>query len=172
MTMRVAVALAAFGLTICAHAQVYKCPDASGRLSMQQTPCAGGSKVDVRPASGHDPVAAKQPAATAGAGAAPQKSYSDQLADERAARERWLRLNDAKLAVDRQRALCDREQAAISDQKRYSNNNLAGATRDNAISNEMQAAATACASRVRSLEGEVNRADAECTRAGCRQPGT
>lgn len=35
-----------------ASAQVYKCPDANGKTVMQQTPCAGGQAVDVRPASG------------------------------------------------------------------------------------------------------------------------
>ena len=36
-----------------AWAQVYKCPDASGKTVIQQMPCAGGKAMDVRPASGH-----------------------------------------------------------------------------------------------------------------------
>ena len=116
-----------------AGAQVYKCPDAAGRLALQQTPCTGGAKLDVRPASGHDPV----PAAQAGTGAAPQgvpkKAFADQLADEREQRERWMRMNDARLAVDRERRTCDREQADLANRKWASNNNLAGATRDNAV---------------------------------------
>lgn len=36
-----------------AAAQVYKCPDATGRTVIQQTPCAGGQALNVRPASGH-----------------------------------------------------------------------------------------------------------------------
>lgn len=45
-------ALAALAISGAASAQVYKCPDASGRTVMQQTPCAGGQKVIVQPASG------------------------------------------------------------------------------------------------------------------------
>ena len=41
-----------------ASAQVYKCPDAAGRTVLQQTPCAGGSQVTVRPASGHSDAVA------------------------------------------------------------------------------------------------------------------
>lgn len=44
-----------------ASAQVYKCPDAAGRTVLQQTPCAGGKQLDVRPASGR--TATPMPAA-------------------------------------------------------------------------------------------------------------
>lgn len=37
-----------------AHAQVYKCPDASGRTVIQQAPCMDGKKLDVKPAMGPD----------------------------------------------------------------------------------------------------------------------
>lgn len=40
-----------------AQAQIYKCPDAGGHTVIQQLPCAGGNKVDVRPASGAGPDA-------------------------------------------------------------------------------------------------------------------
>ncbi len=46
-----ALLLCASGASV---AQVYKCPDATGRTVMQQHPCAGGTKMDVRPASGDD----------------------------------------------------------------------------------------------------------------------
>lgn len=39
-------------LCLPAAAQVYKCPDAGGKTVIQQTPCAGGKAMDVRPASG------------------------------------------------------------------------------------------------------------------------
>ena len=57
-----------------ASAQVYKCPDSTGKLQFQQTPCASGSgtKLDVRPASGDAPNASQNAAtpqaATAKAG--------------------------------------------------------------------------------------------------------
>lgn len=37
-----------------ASAQVYKCPDASGRTLIQQLPCTGGTELDVKPATGGD----------------------------------------------------------------------------------------------------------------------
>lgn len=37
-----------------ARAQVYKCPDASGRTLIQQLPCTGGTQLDVKPATGGD----------------------------------------------------------------------------------------------------------------------
>lgn len=37
-----------------AHAQVYKCPDASGRTVIQEVPCIDGQKIKVRPATGYD----------------------------------------------------------------------------------------------------------------------
>ncbi|MET3476997.1 hypothetical protein [Variovorax atrisoli] len=169
-----AVAICAFLGAFETQAQVYKCPDASGRLALQQTPCAGGAKLEVRPASGHDPVSAPQAVggAAPSASASPKKGYADQLAEEREQRERWVRMNDARLAVDRERRTCDREQADLASRKWASNNNLAGATRDNAISGEMQAAATMCAGRLRSLEAEVTRMEADCSKMGCRRPGT
>lgn len=152
-------------------AQVYKCPDASGRLALQQTPCAGGTKLEVKPASGDAaPPAPTPPSPSAGANGAP-KGYAEKLAEEREQRERWTRMNNAKLAADRERATCEKEQASIAAQKRSSNNSLAGAVRDTAISGEMQAAATMCLGRLRTLEGEVSRAEAECARSGCRPPG-
>lgn len=37
-----------------AAAQVYKCPDASGKTVIQQVPCTGGKRMTVRPGSGFD----------------------------------------------------------------------------------------------------------------------
>ena len=44
------------GVLVCAgpvYAQVYKCPDGAGKTVIQQTPCAGGTAMNVKPASGH-----------------------------------------------------------------------------------------------------------------------
>ena len=60
------VAWAALTAATGASAQVYKCPDASGRTVIQQIPCAGGKAIDVRPASGR--ASAPTPVAS---GAAP-----------------------------------------------------------------------------------------------------
>lgn len=158
-------------------AQVYKCPDATGKLQFQQTPCAGGSgtKLEVRPASGNAPTAPSNPSPAILSGAAnagEKKSFTDALAEERMQRERWVRLNDAKLDADRMRNSCEREQRAIQARQATSNNNLAGATRDQAIASEMQAAATTCHNRVIGADRLVDRLQGECDRLGCRAPGT
>lgn len=55
-TNPVAIALAALAASTSSlsSAQVYKCPDASGRTVIQQAPCSGGQRLKVRPASGFD----------------------------------------------------------------------------------------------------------------------
>lgn len=172
-----AAAFAAFLLPSLTHAQVFKCPDANGRLALQQTPCAGGARLDVRPASGHAPTAAAAPAAATAAALPPAtapaapKSYTQQLEDERLARERWTKWNDAMMVVDRERAQCEREQRAIESEMRSSANNLAGATRDNAIAQRMKAAAEMCQMRVAADQRTADGFKADCDRLGCRRPG-
>ena len=67
--MKLIATLALTAACMPAMAQVYRCPDASGRTVIQQMPCAGGKAIDVRPASGHAPVQAPasqaKPAASA-----------------------------------------------------------------------------------------------------------
>lgn len=158
-----------------ASAQVYKCPDAAGKLQFQQTPCAGanGSKVEVRPASGNAPAPTQSTSGgSAPIGTAEKKSFTDTLAEERMQRERWVKLNDAKLDADRMRSSCEQEQRTIQARQASSKNNLAGATRDQAIAAEMQAAATTCQNRVNGADRVVDRLQGECDRLGCRAPGT
>lgn len=159
-----------------ASAQVYKWPDSTGKLQFQQTPCAGGSgtKLNVRPASGDAPTSSTEASAPPSAAPLPseKKSFADTLADERLQRERWVQLNDAKLETDRIRSSCEREQRVIRARQASSNNNLAGATRDQAIASEMQAAATTCQNRVSGADRVVDRYQSECDRLGCRSPDT
>ena len=158
-----------------ASAQVYKCPDATGKLQFQQTPCAGanGSKLEVRPASGNAPVSSPSSQDQgASVASSEKKSFTDTLADERMQRERWVKLNDAKLDADRTRNSCEQEQRAIQARQASSKNNLAGATRDQAIASEMQAAATTCQNRVTAADRVVDRLQSECDKLGCRAPGT
>lgn len=55
---RTLVGLAALLLAAPVMAQIYKCPDASGRTVIQQVPCLGGQQMDVRPASGRGSTSA------------------------------------------------------------------------------------------------------------------
>ena len=102
--LTVALAMPVVGQTI------YKCPDANGRLAMQDTPCAGGTAVTVKPAGGADapPVPKAQVKATAGKRAVsdapePEKSATDKLKDsvalmtwERREREMVFAVRDAE----------------------------------------------------------------------------
>ena len=91
---------------------LYKCPDANGRLSMQDTPCVGGTAVTIKPAGGADaPAKAQPPAAentpagkrTTDEASRPEKSATDKLKDsvavmtwERREREMAFAVRDAE----------------------------------------------------------------------------
>lgn len=53
MLIRTMAIAAMAALSGAATAQVYRCPDASGRTLIQQVPCMGGERMNVAPASGH-----------------------------------------------------------------------------------------------------------------------
>ena len=89
---------------------IYKCPDVNGRLAMQDTPCAGGTVVTVKPAGGGDspPVPKAQTKAVTGKRTPsetpePEKSATDKLKDsvavmtwERREREMAFAVRDAQ----------------------------------------------------------------------------
>ena len=57
---------------------IYKCPDANGRIALQDLPCAGGEQRHIRPASGSDQKAAVTPSVPS---TAAPKSDLDRLRD-------------------------------------------------------------------------------------------
>ncbi|MBP6008885.1 MAG: hypothetical protein KA740_14440 [Rhodoferax sp.] len=128
-------------------------------------------QIRVVPAIGH----AQSPAASASAAlttsatekpiSAEQKHY-EALKDERIRREKWVVMNDLRSAVNNAISRCDAEQEYLSSTKIYSKNNLAGATRDVSISQEMTAAA-ACRNRVRVKEKELENAEKLCQEIKC-----
>lgn len=156
-----------------ASAQVYRCKGATG-VVMQQAPCAGeGQKLDVRPASGHMSDDHAQPLTTqANPGIGVRlKSQTEKsietLQDERLRREGWFDMMHKKVALERFARQCASNQQRISNERAYSNNNLAGATRDVSITNEMRAAAAVCDTQTRSFEREVDHAVAHCEKIKC-----
>lgn len=74
------------------QAQIYKCPGPGGRTVIQQLPCVGGQKMDVRPASGHAPAA---PAGATGAA----------VSDGQARLEKLKRDNEMAAAIRRREPL-------------------------------------------------------------------
>lgn len=89
------------------------------------------------------------------------------LQDERQRREGWFDMTSKRAALERQIKLCGIEQQRIGSERAYSNNNLAGATRDVSIATEMKAAAAMCDTKTRSFEREVDQAIAHCGKIKC-----
>lgn len=158
------------GLLCANHAHaVNKCTGANGKISFQDAPCAGqGGVIKVSPATGHS--SSTTASTVGGVTDKPQSETEKQyqaLRSERIRREKWLVMNDARSAVTNAIAQCDKEQQQLIDSKAYSKNNLAGATRDVSISQEMTAAATACSNRVRAKEKELETAEKVCQEIKC-----
>lgn len=79
-------------LLACATAQsqtIYKCPDANGRIALQDLPCAGGEQLQVRPASGSDqkPTATTAPTTTVTAPKTDLDKLRDNVGKDAAARK-------------------------------------------------------------------------------------
>lgn len=157
MTKRSAAALAALLLAAPAMAQIYKCPDASGRTVIQQLPCEGGKALDVKPASGHAPATpapASSHAAPAGAVATHDAADKKGVFDDEWRRRYFLEnrgVPEARAALVQHRAACERKLKELEASKASANNNLAGATYLQSISAQMQAEATMCDMRGREL---------------------
>lgn len=150
---------------------INKCLDATGKVTFQDAPCIGkGGQINVRPASGDADLTAQQ---TEGAAPVPGKKLSgtekmyESMKDERMRREKWIVMNDARIRLSAAHRQCDQEQATLAASKGFSNNNLAGATRDVSISQEMTAAATACLAKTRVIEREVDAAEKVCAEIKC-----
>jgi hypothetical protein len=150
-------------LACSAQAQtVYRCTEA-GRTVYQGTPCPkGGRAIEVSP---------PRPAAPQG-NPTPSRDQAalQQLQRDRERREKWFELRDARVALEQQVRACEQEQARIDSDKQFSANNLAGATRDVSISNEMQAAATLCAAKIGNARSRVDLAEKVCNEIGCIEP--
>ena len=154
---------------------VNKCTGADGKISFQDAPCTGkGGEIKVTPGAGYSISSAPAAAAPGSSMASPTdrpKSATERqyeaLKSERIRREKWLIMNNAHVALGNAIAQCDREQQQLVQSKAYSANNLAGATRDVSIAQEMTAAATTCANRVRVNEKEVEAAEKVCQKIRC-----
>lgn len=146
-----------------AHAQVYKCT-VGGRAVFSDQPCAPDAKpINVRPATG---------ASSAGASASesdprqinmsnnPQAVLS-RLERDRRVRETEHELRDIRDRIVTEQAEMDRELAALRLQKTRANNNLAGATWEKSISEEMSAVVARYDLRIRALQDDVRRLEGE-----------
>lgn len=143
---------------------INKCVGADGKTVFQDVPCVGqGQKIDVKPASGSaTAMSPLPPNAALPSGAAGDKK-------EGAFGERWQRrtylenrgVPDARTAISSHQAQCDSQQRSLAAKKGSATNNLTGATWEQSISAEMQAAATTCDTRARELRKQLESLEKE-----------
>lgn len=158
--------IAALLLATSAHAQVYKCR-LDGQTVFADQPCAADAKpIDVRPASGHSAPSLPAVVIPGAASQAINSSNNPQAVVARAERERAIR--ELQITIDARRgqvgdeqAAMDREIASLRQQKSYANNNLAGATWQKSISEEMNAVVGRYDVRIRSLQDEIDRLEVD-----------
>lgn len=145
--MRVLVIASLLAAAGAAQAQVYQCPGPDGRKVFQQSPCAGGQKIEVKPASGPSGSGVlASPVAPAAAGLSADERVLATMQRDRQARERQYRIQDIQAAIAQteqtiaqRNAQMSAELDRLSRRKAMASNNLAGATLEHSISAEMQA---------------------------------
>lgn len=167
----------ALGLAVVLFAPVmaaaqFKCVDSAGKVSFQQAPCPTSQKqqtLDVRAA----------PAPVAATGAAAPTDTADQrilrgLLRERRIRELEFAIQQTETNMNARGGQMSAEIQALQARKARANNNLAGATLEQAISTEMQAVAAKYkalndidAENLRQLRAELG----ETRRSDGGQPG-
>jgi uncharacterized small protein (DUF1192 family) len=153
--------IAALLVATSAHAQVYKCR-INGQMVFSDQPCAADAKpIDVRPASGRGADSTPAP------GAAPiNASNNPQALIARMERDRRIRdleydIRARRARIGEEQAAMEREVAALRGQKSRANNNLAGATWEKSISEEMSATVARYDVRIRALQDEIDRMEVE-----------
>lgn len=172
--IRTTVVLSFVALSAMQAFAINKCVDPNGKTAFQDAPCAGkGETIKVTPASGHHnappPLTQDAPTQASPAKSGTQKLH-ESLKDERIRQEKWFVMVDARQNLENVRLKCESEQKELAASKVWSKNNLAGATRDSSISQEMSAAAAACDSRIRGKEREVEAAEKVCAEIKCIAP--
>lgn len=168
MTIKHALILCSLFASVPAWA-VNKCIDADGKAVFQDAPCVGkGEKIVVRPASGAAPILspAASPSQTPQptSGKAPIKATPEGAFGSAWQRRTYLEnrgVADARGALQAHLNSCDAKQKELASKKNLARNNLAGATWEQSISSEMQAAATVCDSRARDLRQNLDQLEKE-----------
>lgn len=142
---------------------INKCVGADGKVSFQEQACPGkGGAIEVKPASGMAPAPVQQPAPQGGpaapAAAASQASKKEGVFGETYRRKLDLEthlISSTRAELNGHLQSCDAQQRALAAKKGQARNNLAGATWEQSISAEMQAAATTCDTKARDLRSRL-----------------
>lgn len=150
--MRHCLVLLAVTLSSHAGAHVYKCSD-GGTTVYSELPCGASAKaVTIRPASGHAPDRLAAPAA-----GTPLAQGS--LTDKADAAVKLRLLDDEIWRKERRLSAISAEheerQAELREKKQRARNNLAGATWEQSISEEMKAVAAEYDIKIRGAQTDV-----------------
>lgn len=147
---------------------INKCTMPNGKVAFQDAPCPGqGETIEVKPASGRAPAPA--PAASAAAAAPPSQPAAIPGKKEGPFGESVRRKFDLELhligsargQLNWHLQSCDQQQRDLAAKKGHARNNLAGATWEQSISAEMQAAATTCDTKARDLRARLESLEKE-----------
>lgn len=166
--VRICVAAAVALTALTAQAQVYKCK-VDGKTVFSDQPCAPDAKqINVRPAAGYSPTA-PTPGSVNTNPSSINSSNNPQAVVARMQHEIALRDADQKIQslrakITEEQDSMNREVAALRNQKSRANNNLAGATWEQAITGEMSAVVARYDVRIRALESEIKQAEDERSR--------
>lgn len=159
-----AYVLVGMALAGAAQAQVYKCAGPNGTTVFADAPCAAGAKpLDVRPAAGRyvEPTQVEQ--ASPVESPPPAAAPSLQKRADTAARRRGLQ-NEIDFQERRIGAKTDEMNAKLDElrtRKQRAYNNLAGATWEQSISQEMNAVAASYDSEIKGMRDELARLRSE-----------
>lgn len=144
-----------------AQAQVYKCAE-GGKTVFSDVPCASGREINVRPASGAS--TAPVPAPTVGGNASvvsKEKALLDQYEKERKLRSIDYDIEALERTLENDQKRLDADLKAYQRKKMYANNNLAGATWESSISQEMQAVTQRYETKAASDRAKIEKLRAE-----------
>lgn len=136
---------------------INKCVGPDGKVSFQEHPCPGrGGAIEVKPASGMPPPPAPVPVATptSAAPAAKKEGVFGETYRRKLDLESHL-INSTRGELNGLLQSCDAQQRQLAAKKGQARNNLAGATWEQSISAEMQAAATTCDTKARDLRARL-----------------
>lgn len=155
---------------------VNKCSGPGGRIVFQDLPCQGsGETLNIRPASGRDAPqqAAAQPSGDGFAADKPTselerlKQSNTRMENERKRQEiELVVLPNAYADLNNHLARCEREYRALQATKQSANNNLAGATWEQSLSQEMSALTTKCDMQSRQINNNIEEIKKQCQKVG------
>lgn len=162
--------LALVCLTLPAWA-INKCTGADGRIVFQDMPCQGrGEKLNIRPT----PINPPAPATEEANGTEKPLSDVERVKQFNAQAENTRKRQDIEMvllpsayaALNRHLATCEREYRFLQNEKGRATNNLAGATWEQSLSQEMSALATKCETQTRQHNSNIADIKRQCQKVG------